>query len=39
LLPSITPRDAIPTPALAVPYEAPRFEKTRAQAIPMYPKK
>ena len=34
-----TPILAIPTPLLAVPYEAPRLAKTRAAAIPMYPKK
>ena len=34
-----TPILAIPTPLLAVPYEAPRLAKTRAEAIPMYPKK
>jgi len=39
LLESITPSDAIPTPALAVPYEAPKFAKTSAEATPMYPKK
>ena len=39
LLASITPSDEIPTPALAVPYEAPRLAKTKAEATPMYPKK
>ena len=39
LLASITPSDEIPTPALAVPYEAPRLANTNADATPMYPKK
>ena len=34
-----TPILAIPTPLLAVPYDAPRLANTRAAAIPMYPKK
>ena len=29
---------AIPTPLLAVPYEAPRLANTSADAIPIYPK-
>eukprot|EP01083_Nonionella_stella_P300018 1022073_1 len=35
----ITPIAAIPTPLLAVPYAAPRFENTRATVTPMKPKK
>jgi hypothetical protein len=34
-----TPIEAIPTPLLAVPYAAPKFEKTRADASPIKPKK
>jgi len=34
-----TPIDEIPTPDLAVPYEAPKFEKIKAIATPIYPKK
>ena len=33
-----TPMLAIPTPLLAVPYEAPRLANTSADAIPIYPK-
>eukprot|EP00344_Euplotes_crassus_P002751 CAMPEP_0197003556 /NCGR_PEP_ID=MMETSP1380-20130617/8458_1 /TAXON_ID=5936 /ORGANISM="Euplotes crassus, Strain CT5" /LENGTH=63 /DNA_ID=CAMNT_0042422093 /DNA_START=5 /DNA_END=196 /DNA_ORIENTATION=- len=33
-----TPIDAIPTPDLAVPYEAPKFANTKAEAIPINPK-
>jgi len=31
--------EQIPTPALALPYAAPRLAKIRAEATPMYPKK
>lgn len=34
-----TPIEQIPTPALALPYAAPRLAKTKADATPMYPKK
>jgi len=34
----IIPIDAIPTPALAVPYEAPRLANTRAAVTPIKPK-
>lgn len=34
-----TPMAAIPTPDLAVPYEAPRQVKTMAAVQPMAPKK
>ena len=34
-----TPIDAIPTPAFAVPYAAPKQEKIMAEAQPMAPKK
>jgi hypothetical protein len=34
-----TPMAAIPTPDLAVPYEAPRHVKTMAAVQPMAPKK
>lgn len=35
LLESMTPSEAIPTPAFAVPYDEPRFANTSADAIPM----
>ena len=34
-----TTAEQTPTPDLAVPYAAPKFPKTRAAVIPMYPKK
>ena len=34
-----TPTEAIPTPALAVPYAEPKLQKTRAAVMPMKPKK
>ena len=34
-----TPMEQIPTPLFAVPYDAPRLAKTRAQATPINPKK
>lgn len=33
-----TPMLQIPTPDLAVPYEAPKLEKTRAAVTPINPK-
>ena len=32
------PTEVIPTPDLAVPYAAPKLQKTSAAAIPMKPK-
>ena len=34
-----TPMEQMPTPALALPYAAPRLAKMSAEATPMYPKK
>ena len=34
-----TPMLQIPTPDLAVPYEAPKLQKTRAEVTPIKPKK
>jgi hypothetical protein len=34
-----TPIEQIPTPALALPYAAPRLAKIKAEATPIYPKK
>ena len=34
-----TPMEQIPTPALALPYAAPRLAKINAEATPIYPKK
>ncbi len=34
-----TPIEQIPTPALALPYAAPKLAKINAEATPMYPKK
>ena len=39
LLLSMTAREERPTEAFAVPYAPPKFEKTIAAAIPIYPKK